>query len=237
MSDLKVSVIGYGKMGELIHNTAIQNGIEIVSMVDPRIEDMFNSISELSIGHADVCIDFTTPESVLNNVRKLSSLGKNIVVGTTGWENNHLSEVRRIVESSDVGLIYSSNFSVGANIYFAVIERLLKISSEKEYELSGIEMHHKEKKDKPSGTARTLEKMIKEITGRNLEFQSIREGGIKGVHTLRFDSEYDFIEVTHSAKNRSGFAYGALIAAEFIKDKKGFYGPDDFRRYLLDERK
>ena len=135
MSDLKVSLIGYGKMGELIHHTAIQNGIEIVSMVDPRIEDMFNSISELSIGHADVCIDFTTPESVLNNVRKLSSLGKNIVVGTTGWENNHLSEVRRIVESSDVGLIYSSNFSVGANIYFAVIERLLKINDRYKGEL------------------------------------------------------------------------------------------------------
>ena len=236
MNDLKISLIGYGKMGELVHNTAVQKGIEIVSMIDPRIEDMSNPISEISMARANVCIDFTTPESVLDNIRILSSLGKNIVVGTTGWYS-HLNDVRQIVESSNIGLIYSSNFSVGANIYFAAVEMLLRISKGREYELSGIEKHHKEKKDKPSGTARTLENMIEEITGKGLKFQSIREGEIKGIHTLRFDSEHDSIEIIHSAKNRKGFAHGALLAAEFIKDKKGFYDPEDFRKYLLGEKK
>ncbi len=252
MSNLKISLIGYGKMGRQIENLAVQTfdekGIEVVSVIDPNYEPVFSrmfcnqpvfkEISEESVKDADVCIDFTTQDVIVDNIKKLLILGKNIVVGTTGWNNeSQLGEVRDFVSSYNGGLIYSTNFSVGANLYFALVERLSALSINKGYDMYGVEMHHSEKKDKPSGTARSLENMIFDITGKKIDFASIRAGKITGIHTTGIDSEFDNIEITHSAKNRGGFAYGALLAAEFIKDRKGFYGPKDFMKYLLEERK
>ena len=236
MSNLNISIIGYGKMGKLINEIATQRGIDVVSIVDPEYVRGYKEISEKSVGSADVCIDFTTQDVIVENITRLVKLEKNVVVGTTGWYN-HLDEVKDLVDSSNIGLIYSTNFSIGANMYFAIVKKLLALSRGNEYDAYGIEMHHNEKSDKPSGTAKSLEKMILDITGKKVDFASIRAGKIAGIHTVGIDSEFDNIEITHSAKSRKGFAHGALLAAEFIRNKKGFYGSEEFMKYLLEERK
>ncbi|MFN7181860.1 MAG: 4-hydroxy-tetrahydrodipicolinate reductase [Planctomycetota bacterium] len=239
--NLKISIIGYGKMGKEIEITAKQREIEVVSVIDPLIEIVapgytYKSISEESIKNAEVCIDFTTPNAVIHNIRKLAELRKNVVVGTTGWYEN-IDLVKEIVESSRIGLIYSPNFSIGVNIFFRIVRFASKnLSGESSYDIYGQEIHHKEKKDSPSGTAKTLEKIIKEETGRYISFSNIRAGYVTGTHIVCFDSEWDSIELRHAAKNRKGFAHGALIAAEFIRNKEGLYNGEDFINYLASRK-
>ena len=237
MSNLNISIIGYGKMGKLINEIATQRGIDVVSIVDPEYVQGYKEISEKSVGPADVCIDFTTPHVVVDNIKKLIILGKNIVVGTTQWDN-HLDEIRNLVEQSDIGLVYTPNFSYGGNAYFQLVSNASEILGDNgKYDASGHEIHHKRKLDAPSGTARELERIITENFGKETHFSSQRLGYFPGTHITTFDSEDDTIQIIHTAKNRKGFAHGALLAAEFIKDKKGFYDPEYFRKYLLGERK
>ena len=238
MSDLKISIIGNGRMGREIESLAPKRKIEVVSVIDPYIDTLahsykYKAISRQSIKDAEVCIDFTTPDSVIGNIKRVASLKRNIVVGTTGWDE-HLDEVREIVNSSGIGLIYSPNFSPGANLYLKIMEIALRIlGNNPDYDIFGQEMHHREKSDIPSGTAKTLEKMVKDITGKEIRFSSTRAGHITGTHRVGFDSESDLIEITHTAKNRRGFALGALIAAEYIRGKKGLYNQRDFVNYLM----
>ncbi len=237
MSDLKISIIGYGKMGKEIETLSSARGIEVASIIDPVTETLsyrhkYRAISKESVKNADVCIDFTTPDAVLDNIRKLARLKKNIVVGTTGWYE-HLDEIRELVQSSGIGLIYSPNFSPGVNIFFRIVEFASRnLGSRGNYDIYGHELHHREKQDSPSGTARMLEKIIKNACEKEISFSSTRAGHILGTHIIGFDSAHDSIELKHIAKDRTGFAHGALLAAEFIRNKRGLYNQRDFADYL-----
>lgn len=244
---MRIALIGYGKMGKEVEKAAKMRGIEIVAIIDPNAEPKsgrFREITAAALMNADVAIDFTTPAAVAENIRKASGLGKNMVVATTGWHDK-LEEARHIVQSTGTGLIYSSNFSIGVNVYFRIIEEAAKLFNKVDaYDVYGFEEHHNQKVDSPSGTAKTAadillrnierkkkavyDKLDRKIEPDELHFASIRAGSIPGTHAVGFDSEADTIELKHTARNRSGFAAGALMAAEWIQGKRGFYTMNDF---------
>ena len=239
MSDkLKIALIGYGSMGKEIHRLS-----EDKDYIVTDIFDLKNKIDENKEYDFDVAIDFTFPEYVFDNVTKLAKMGKNIVLGTTGWYDRE-DELKSIVEKYDVGLVWGSNFSIGVQMFFRMVNKISEIVDKVEdFDIMMHEMHHYRKKDSPSGTAETLANIILENVARKtskeinaiqgdvdrskLHVSSTRGGEITGRHTIYIDSISDSIEVTHRAKNRSGFALGSLSAATWIKDKKGFYVFDD----------
>ena len=203
---MKIGLFGHGNMGTEVERLINEPGTHQI----------------VSVEEADVVIDFTSPEIVLENIKRATSLGKNMVVGTTGWYE-YLSDVEKIVQEAGIGLIYAQNFSVGANIFFKIIANAAKLFNQfGGYDTYGLEIHHKGKKDSPSGTALRIGK---ELGG--LEFSSIRAGRNPGFHQVVFDSNADSITLAHAAHNRSGFAAGALLAAEFIEGKKGLYTFDE----------
>lgn len=249
---MNIALIGYGSMGKVVERIAIENGLNIVATIDPSAEGATHKeISKDALDKADVCIDFTTPESAIENIRKIAGLKKNVVVATTGWYDN-VDEVKKIVEENGIGLIYAPNFSIGVNLFYRIVENAASIMNNlPEYDVYGIEMHHNRKKDSPSGTARKLgeillqnidrkkklvyEKLDRKIEEDELHFASVRGGGIPGTHIIGFDSKPDSIELKHTARDRSGFAAGALKAAEWIKGKKGFYSIDDLIKEIVKE--
>lgn len=203
---MKIGLLGHGNMGK-----------EVERLINESGEDQIVPVEQ-----ADVVIDFTSPEIVLENIKRVASLGKNMVVGTTGWYD-HLDEVEKIVKDAGIGLIYGQNFSVGANIFFQIIAQAASLFSKfKGYESYGLEIHHKGKKDLPSGTALRIGREVK-----GLKFTSIRAGRNPGFHQVVFDSQADSITLSHQAHNRSGFAAGAILAAQFIQDKKGLHSFDE----------
>ena len=247
---MKISIIGFGEMGKIIRQLSIEKGIGVVSVIDPVEEAATHKeISKENVGEADVCIDFTSPESALSNIEKYCELGKNAVIGTTGWYDS-IVKVREEVEKAGIGLIYASNFSIGVNAFFKIVEQAAGlINNLPEYDILAFEMHHNKKKDSPSGTAKSLEKILLEnierkkkaveeklgrkINGNEFHFASVRGGSVPGIHSIIFDSESDSIELKHSARSRKGFALGALKAAEFINGKKGFYGIENLMKELF----
>ena len=241
---MNIAIIGYGKMGHEIEKAAKAKGITVQSVININDKNAkYKEINEESLKDVDVCIDFTTPDSVVENIRKIASLKKNIVVGTTGWYDK-LDEVKGIVNSNNVGFIYATNFSVGVNIFFKIVEAAAKlINKVDEYDVFGYEMHHKNKVDSPSGTAKSIgnilikniqrknklvfDKLDRKIEPNELHFASVRSGSIPGTHSVGIDSSADTIELKHTARNREGFALGALMAAQWINNKKGFYDIND----------
>jgi 4-hydroxy-tetrahydrodipicolinate reductase len=234
MENLKIAILGYGQMGKEIERQAIQKGFKVTD-----IFDIDAPIEENKSYDFDVAVDFTQPDSLENNVRVLSSLGKNIVIGTTGWYDNR-EKIQKMIQSANTGCIWGSNFSIGMHMFIRIIEEASKIANKQDdYDVFMHEIHHKRKKDSPSGSAITLAQVILNNVNRKtqildetskgkikddaLHLSSTRGGEITGTHTVYFDSEADTIELTHRAKNRGGFASGALLAAEWIKDKKGFF--------------
>lgn len=229
---MKIALLGFGNMGKEIDRQISQ--LSTHQLVSKGLQQIN--------GQSDVVIDFTSAEVVLSNIRKVAALGKNMVIGTTGWYE-HLDEVKRIVKRNNIGLIYAQNFSIGANIFFKVVALAATLMSRfEDYDVYGFEVHHKGKLDSPSGTALRIAKEIldkfpskkriqtERINGRisadQLHFASIRGGRNPGFHQVVFDSEADSVTLSHSAHNRSGFAQGAILAAEFIKGKKGLYSFD-----------
>ncbi|MEK6921054.1 MAG: 4-hydroxy-tetrahydrodipicolinate reductase [Nanoarchaeota archaeon] len=249
---MKIALIGYGKMGKIIEQVAIQREHTIVARIDPSAQDATAAtISSESIADAEICIDFSHPLGVLENMRKVSALGKPVVVGTTGW-SAHLGEARSIVMESKIGFLHASNFSIGMNVMFRVLESASKLMNKfPEYDVAGYELHHSKKLDSPSGTAKSLidillknierkqtvvsDKVDGEIQPQALHFASVRAGNIPGTHTILFDSAADTIEITHTARNREGFALGAVIAAEWLINKKGFFTIDDVMNDLMSQ--
>jgi len=236
---LKVAVVGFGKMGKLINELSVEQNIEVVSIIDPNKKIAYCEITEESVRNADVCIDFTQPDAVLDNIKKYCQLKKNAVIGTTGWFDN-INKAEKLVQESGTGLIYSANFSIGVNAFLSIVENATKIFNKlQEYDIYGLELHHRHKKDSPSGTAKILAQIIKDnitikdrinyervsgqIESNVLHFASVRSGEIPGTHQIGFDSMADTIELTHRARNRIGFALGAIKSAKWIKDKKGLY--------------
>ncbi len=244
---MRIALIGYGKMGKEVERVAQLRGIEVSSIIDPGLSPsgiFSNSITKASLENADVAIDFTVPDSVIPNVRKVASLGKNMVVATTGW-HDHLEEAGKIIASSGTGLIYSSNFSIGVNAYYRILEQAAKIFDRlPDYDVYGYELHHNQKADSPSGTAKAVgdilvknisrkktlvfDRLDRKISPEELHIASVRAGSIPGTHVIGFDAAADTIEIKHVARSRSGFASGALLAAEWIHGKKGFFSINDF---------
>ena len=209
---MKIAIIGYGKMGHMIEEVALSRGHEIVAIIDAG--DAFD------LKGADVAIEFTTPATAEENIRKAWAQGVPVVSGSTGWDAAALIDEDRRTHDKQM-LIWSSNYSVGVNIFFEVNKLLAEeMASQPQYTPSITETHHIHKLDKPSGTAKTLAEQIRDIEiskHRNIEdlqIESIREGEVPGTHEVKWDSEEDTIIITHIAKGRRGFALGAVLAAE-----------------------
>lgn len=238
---MNIALIGYGKMGHEIEKIALQRGHNIVSIIDMNNLEEFNSPAFKS---ADVAIEFSTPDSAIQNYRKCFEVGVAVVAGTTGWLE-HLDEVKRACAEQGQTFFYASNYSLGVNIFFALNKYLAKImNSYPSYDVKMEEVHHIHKLDAPSGTAITLaEDLIKEVDRKerwNLEVEEkqtdlpihcIREGEVPGIHEIIYESEADIISIKHDAKSRVGFALGAVLAAEFTNGKKGFLGMGDMLKF------
>ncbi|MBR2165235.1 MAG: 4-hydroxy-tetrahydrodipicolinate reductase [Paludibacteraceae bacterium] len=212
----KIALIGYGKMGHMIEEIALQRGHEIVARID--VNDAFD------LNGADVAIEFTTPQTAETNIRKAWKQNIPVVCGSTGWNAQELlNEDKRTHEKTM--LVWSSNFSVGVNIFFGLNKYLAEAISNQQsaitYTPSITEIHHIHKLDKPSGTAKTLAEGLR-VMGYGLqdsEIESIREGEVPGTHEVKWDSEEDTIIITHIAKGRRGFALGAVLAAESLDER------------------
>lgn len=237
---MKVALIGYGKMGKEIERIAKERGHEIVKIIDYSNTSDFDSPE---FKGADVAIEFTTPETAFNNYKKCFSSNVSVVSGTTGWLE-HIDEVKNACENGQT-FFYASNFSLGVNVFFALNKYLAKIMNQfAEYNVSIDETHHIHKLDAPSGTAITLaEDIISEVDLKkqwsldvekdpsDLMIHSIREGEVPGIHEIKYESAVDIISIKHDAKSRSGFALGAVLAAEFTCGKKGFLGMNDMLKF------
>ena len=233
---MKIALVGFGKMGREIDAVAREQGETVA-----RVFEIDNPVRPQDLADVDVCIDFSIPDSVLSNVRSAVEARTDIVVGTTGWDQ-HLPEIRSMVRES--GLLYSSNFSLGMNIFFRIAARAAELMrNSTEYDPYITEIHHRQKTDSPSGTALSLGRILLDRIDRKkgilskppegkippdmLHIASVRAGTVTGEHTVGFDSEADVIELCHRAKNRRGFALGALTAARWLRGRKGVYTMDD----------
>ena len=216
---MKIALIGYGKMGHMIESIALQRGHEIVCIIDQNNLDEFESKAFAS---ADVAIEFTTPQTAEQNILRAWKAGVPVICGTTGWNVESLKQ--QPLQHTTPSLMWSSNYSIGVNILFAINKQLAKLmDSYPEYTPHMTEVHHIHKLDAPSGTAKTLQEAIGEKRLAVADIESIREGEIPGIHTVTWDSELDTVSISHSAKSRKGFALGAVIAAEWMKGKTGYH--------------
>ena len=242
---MKIALIGYGKMGKELEKVALSRGHQIVCIIDVDNQDDFESEAFRS---ADVAIEFTNPTVAYNNYIKTFNAGVKLVSGSTGWMAEHGDEVKELCNKGGKTLFWSSNFSLGVTIFSAVNKYLAKIMNQfPAYDVTMSETHHVHKLDAPSGTAITLAEGILENMERKsvwvkeeahatneLPIHSIREGEVFGIHTIRYDSEADSISITHDAKNRGGFALGAVLAAEYTAAHEGYLGMSDLFPFLKD---
>ncbi|GHT59108.1 4-hydroxy-tetrahydrodipicolinate reductase [Bacteroidia bacterium] len=234
---MRIALIGYGKMGREIEKIALDRKHEIVSIIDISNPEDFDSQGFLS---AEAAIEFSQPQSAFDNYQKCFERNVPVVAGTTGWLSR-LDEVKKNCETCNKTFFYASNFSIGVNIFFAVNRYLAKIMNNfPGYEVSMEEIHHIHKLDSPSGTGITLAEGILENIDRKTQWKeateglptdllihSKREGEVPGIHEIFYESEADTISIKHDAKSRKGFALGAVLAAEFVKGKKGFFTMKD----------
>ncbi len=230
---MKIALLGYGKMGQEIEKLALKRGHEIVLILD-NLEDWEEHGDRLT--EAEVAIDFTSPVAVLENIYHCFDAGIPLVVGTTGWLDD-IDKVKRDCTDRNQCLFFAPNYSIGVNLFFELNRYLASLMSEWEgYAISIEETHHIHKQDAPSGTAIVLandiirysdrkEKWVKEsVTNpEELGIKSIRVENVPGTHVVRYESEEDCIEIIHTAKSRRGFAVGALLAAEWVIGKTGFF--------------
>lgn len=239
---MKIALIGYGKMGKEIEKIALSRGHEIVSIIDVNNQEDFQSPAFKS---ADVAIEFTAPTVAYSNYMRAFQAGVKVVSGSTGWMSEHGDEIKELCTKGGKTLFWASNFSLGVTIFSAVNKYLAKIMNRfPGYDVSMTETHHVHKLDAPSGTAITLAEGILENMERKdkwvkeeahaadeLPIHSIREGEVFGIHSIRYDSEADSITITHDAKNRKGFALGAVLAAEYTHAHEGFLGMSDLFKF------
>lgn len=240
---MKIALIGYGKMGKEIEKIALSRGHEIVCIIDVNNQDDFESAAFRS---ADVAIEFTNPMVAYSNYIKTFNASVKLVSGSTGWMEEHGEEIKKLCTEGGKTLFWSSNFSLGVAIFSAVNTYLAKIMNQfPAYDVTMSETHHIHKLDAPSGTAITLAEGILENmerksswvkeeahTAGELPIHSIREGEVCGIHSIRYDSDADSITITHDAKNRNGFALGAVLAAEYTATHEGSLGMSDLFPFL-----
>jgi 4-hydroxy-tetrahydrodipicolinate reductase len=221
---LGLAILGCGKMGRLIEQLAPTHGFEVRAKFDGGNNVHAQALSHETLRGVDVAVDFTVPHAAPENIRRLAVLGVNAVVGTTGWLEQ-LPSAREAVEQGKTGLVWAANFSVGVNLFIqAVAHAAALFAKHSEYEAWGWEIHHSQKKDAPSGTLKKLaEEMRAAGYSRPVSLSASRAGAHPGTHEIGFDSAGDTITLRHSARNREGFARGALQAARWIAGKKGFF--------------
>ncbi len=217
---MKFLVLGRGKTGALVAEVATERGHEVRSLASQENQDGRGLTSQL-LKQTEVVIDFTTPQAVIPNIIHCAEAGVPVVVGTTGWYQ-HMQKVRELVQERKGAFLYGSNFSVGVNLFFKAIQAVAP-AMKKGYRANIVEKHHVHKKDKPSGTAATIQKILESGSQQEVEIASLREGETVGMHLVVLDSAYDTLLFSHDAKSRLGFAEGAVRAAEWIKGKTGFY--------------
>ena len=237
---MKIAIIGYGKMGKMIEKVALSRGHKVLFRFDIDNQD------ELTIDNlrkVDVALEFTTPQSAYENVKMCLDADIPVVSGTTGWLEK-MEELRTRAIRENKAFFYASNFSIGVNIVFHLNRRLAQIMNQfPQYSPSITEVHHIHKKDAPSGTAITLAQGIIENLDRisswtmddpapdKIKINAIREDEVPGIHLIKYDSNFDTIELKHSAKSREGFATGAVLAAEFLAGKRGFFTMEDLLQF------
>ena len=230
---MNIALIGYGKMGKAIEEIALQRGHTIVLKID---FDNLQDFTKENLQKADVAIEFTGPHSAFENVMRCLQFAVPLVCGSTGWLDKW-DAAKKLCEEADGTLLYASNFSVGVNLFFEINKYVAALMSKhSEYDVSMEEIHHTQKKDAPSGTAITLaeqvlaniqhkKKWVNEEAKKSEELSIIskRIDPAPGTHSIKYSSPIDDIEIIHTAHSRQGFATGAVLAAEFLKDKKGIY--------------
>ncbi|HTY59807.1 MAG TPA: 4-hydroxy-tetrahydrodipicolinate reductase [Bacteroidota bacterium] len=236
---MNIALIGYGKMGKEVESAAKGKGLTVAKVFDVQNNTGSLGLTAESLKGVDVCIEFSTPGVVLDNIAAVAACGKNIVVGTTGWYDR-LDAVRKLVKEHRIGFLYSPNFSLGVNIFTQIVAHASHLMDRyTQYDAAVLERHHRAKVDSPSGTALTIASTVLQgmkrkteilaesprggIKPNQLHVSSTRLGSVTGTHAVVFDSDADSIELVHAAKNRSGFALGAVVAAEWLRGKKGFY--------------
>jgi len=221
---MKIAIVGYGKMGKMIEGVAASRGHEVIARFDIDNNQRGEGLTAESLKGVEVAIEFSTPDTAVENIKRLVALRVPTVVGTTGWYD-HLDEVKRSVAEHGGALVYGANFSIGMNLFFRIVrDAAAFFAHHDQYDPFLIEAHHKFKKDAPSGTALVLERLMRESYGeRAPEAVAIRAGYIPGTHEAGFDSEADTITLTHTARSREGFAEGAVLAAEKIAGRRGVY--------------
>lgn len=233
---MNIGLIGYGRMGKEIEAIALDRGHTVDFKIDLNNQDQ---LTVENLKKLDVVIEFTTPMTAVDNYSLCFEAGVPVVSGTTGWLDQ-MDKVKKMVADSNGCFFYGSNFSVGVNIFFELNKRLAKMMSNfDQYKPEMVEVHHTAKLDEPSGTAITLAEGIIEnssmkewslesdVDDETLSIDAVREGDVPGIHTIKYDSFVDYIEVTHSAKSRKGFAFGAVLAAEFSVGKTGILSMSD----------
>jgi len=234
---MKIAHIGLGGMGKAVLNMAENRGHETVAQIDKN--DIFD------LKDCDIAIECTAPQAFSPNLKKILKTEKNLLVITTGWYDD-MEKVKKMVEEANIKFMWSANYSIGVNIYYKIIESASKlINKAEEYDVWGTEIHHKNKVDSPSGTAKILEnillenihrktkvvedKLDRKITDNEIHFSSTRGGLVNFGHTIGFDSEADCIKIEHFARNRDGYALGAVKCAEWLNTQKpGFYSMEDY---------
>lgn len=221
---LRIALVGYGKMGRMIDGLAKETGCSVVLRLDEYNNADRVGMTPEAFADVDAAIEFSTPETAVDNILRLCELGVPTAVGTTGW-TARIGEVRSAVERADGAVIYGANFSVGVNAFYRVVEAAAKTFARAEdYDCWGYEAHHKFKKDAPSGTMlRLLEVMKESGYDRPIDVATNRVGHVPGTHEFGFDSEADTVRISHTARGRSGFARGALRAARWISSRKGLH--------------
>ena len=247
---MNIIISGYGRMGKIIEQMAKAKGHSIISTVDPVATGAREKIlSSDLLKNVDVVIDFSIPETALKNAEIVCSAGKKIVMGTTGWYSK-IDEMEKLTSVEGSAIIWSGNFSLGVNIFFSILDRASQImNSFSEYDPFIHQFHHNKKADSPSGTASMMgnivlkqidrksviisEELKRTINPEELHISSTRGGSIPGTHLLTFDSSVDTIEIRHTARGREGFATGAVAAAEWIKNKNGFYNINNMMQDII----
>ncbi len=249
---MRIGISGYGRMGELIREKALAKGHTVPVVIDPvsQSDTVTHRSAREDLGAVDVIIDFSIPKAVVENVAACAEKGIPVVVGTTGWYES-MEDVRKFAEAAGIGCIWSGNFSLGVNLFFHMVRAAGRVMNRfSQYDCMVHEYHHKKKADSPSGTADMIGRILLEELDRKssvtsdsldrairedeLHVSSTRGGSIPGIHRVTFDSDVDTISLEHSARTRSGFAEGAVLAAEWIVGKSDFYTIDDMMKTIIE---
>jgi 4-hydroxy-tetrahydrodipicolinate reductase len=221
---IKIALLGYGKMGQMIERLAVEQGDQVLLKLDEHSNHNFKGITAENFQEVDVAIDFSAPHAAVENTKRIAALGRNVVIGTTGWLSE-LPYIQELAKTKDVGILWSPNFSIGVNVFFRLVRDAAHLlRNQPGYEAWAYEIHHSAKLDAPSGTLlKLVEEMQQAGFSGNVNVGSNRAGAHPGTHEIGFDSPADTITLKHVARSREGFAQGALVAARWLVGKKGFF--------------